>query len=258
MDSFEPARSLLLTSPEFAGSTSHVVAFASINYRLSPHPDFPQDRATTPDHSLRNAKHPDHIQDVETAIAYLQQKYNFGSRYVLAGHSCGATLAFQAAMRPLDPRMESKITKPMALAGAAGIYGLRALRDYRNDDRALYQIYQTLIEVPFGSDEGLWDQMSPVNFRGPGNATTEGNWKEGRLIAMGHSKNDQLVETGQLHAMKEALAGWEDERNKVGSRKIVTLVDFEESHERMWSEGHELAKMIATTVDELQKLESSD
>lgn len=254
MDSFERARSLLLTSPEFAGSSSHVLAFASINYRLSPHPDFPQDGSTTPQHSLRNAKHPDHIQDVEKAIAYLQQKYNFGSRYVLAGHSCGATLAFQAAMRPLDATLETKISRPMALAGAAGIYDLRALRVYHKDDREVYQIYQGIIEVPFGADETLWDKVSPVKFR---NDTPEGNRDECQVIVLAHSKNDQLVDAGQLQAMEESLAGWEDEKNKVGNRKVVTLTDLEESHQRMWSEGQELAKVIAVTVDELQKLQNS-
>lgn len=233
-----------------------MLAFASIDYRLSPHPDFPQDVTTTPEYSLRNAKHPDHIQDVETAIAYLQRTYNFGSRYILSGHSCGATLAFQAAMRPLDPRLESKIAKPMALAGAAGIYDIRAMRDHRNGDHALYQIYQALIEVPFGIDDALWDQASPAKFCGPGLAT-EGNWKEGQLIVLGHSKNDQLVEMEQLHAMKEALAGWEYEEDKAGSRKVIALQDFEESHERMWSEGPELAKVIATAADELQKMENT-
>ncbi|KAK2755873.1 hypothetical protein FQN54_005669 [Arachnomyces sp. PD_36] len=256
LDSFGPARSLLLTSPGFASSTSHVLAFASINYRLSPHPDFPQDKATTLEYFLRNAEHPAHIQDVESAITYLQQKYGFGNRYLLVGHSCGATLAFQATMRQQDSSLESKIPKPIAVAGIAGIYDLRALRDYRNGDRTLLDIYQKIIEVPFGTNEALWDQVSPAEFCASGDAT-ERNWKEGRLVVLAHSRNDQLVEVDQLQAMKSALASWEDDGDKDGSRKVVTLEDLEESHERMWSEGHELARVIAVAIDELQKLELS-
>ena len=43
----------------------------------------------------RSSVHPDHIHDVQAAVRYLQQKYEIGRNYVLVGHSCGATLAWQ-------------------------------------------------------------------------------------------------------------------------------------------------------------------
>jgi len=59
---------------------------ATINYRLSYFHTRPE---------AYQAKHPDHLNDVAGAIAYLQDRYKFGGNYVIIGHSCGATLSLQ-------------------------------------------------------------------------------------------------------------------------------------------------------------------
>ena len=101
---FNPLLSTLLHHPTISKSVSPQIAgYASINYRLSPHPEFPQDPDKTSNYELRNAKHPDHINDVLTAIADLQRRYGFESNYVLIGHSVGATLALQTALAQSIP-----------------------------------------------------------------------------------------------------------------------------------------------------------
>lgn len=88
--SFAKLESLLLKHE----SIKHVAGLASMNYRLSPYPSHPTDPSNPAD-PARNVKHPDHINDVLAAILYLQDKYCFEERYILVGHSCGATLAMQ-------------------------------------------------------------------------------------------------------------------------------------------------------------------
>ena len=126
-----------------------IAGFASINYRLSPYPSHPSDPSSPSDPS-RNAKHPNHIHDVLNAIRLLQKEYGFGERYLLVGHSCGATLAFQVAMirrgeGPYKPGYE----KPVGVLGVEGVYDMVALRDNHKEEA----VYQEIIENVFGTDE---------------------------------------------------------------------------------------------------------
>ena len=87
----KPAMEILSSNSSLQKS---ICGFASINYRLSPYLDHPQNPSTADD-PARNAKHPDHVVDVSKALAFLENKYNISSGYLLVGHSAGATLAFQ-------------------------------------------------------------------------------------------------------------------------------------------------------------------
>ena len=87
-----------------------IAGFASISYRLSAHPNHPQDPINTDPKDFQDAKHPGHIDDVEAALAFLQNTYGFGGRYILVGHSCGATLAFQAVMGAVSGHREEAPT----------------------------------------------------------------------------------------------------------------------------------------------------
>ncbi|KAL2011671.1 hypothetical protein VTN00DRAFT_4389 [Thermoascus crustaceus] len=255
--SFDATQPLLRSSSIYTSTTlPHIAGFASIEYRLSPHPQFPQDNtSTTPTH-LRAAKHPDHIHDVRDALALLQSRYGgVGWKCILVGHSCGATLAFQAVMgqvagaRPAPA--STRLRRPMAVVGVEGIYDFRLLRNTYRD----CNVYHEFIEGAFGPDEELWDAVSPAAKKGADGV--EDGWREGRLAVLAHSRDDELVDFGQVAAMKEALEhGWAEKKKGAGEQaKIIVLEDLRGSHDEIWSKGEEMARVIAVTIGELRKME---
>ncbi|KAJ6006329.1 hypothetical protein N7451_004273 [Penicillium sp. IBT 35674x] len=272
---FDNAATILRNSPDLL-----ISGIASISYRLSAHPNHPQDPATTPSDEYRNAKHPDHIRDVEAALAFLQNTYAFGPRYILVGHSCGATLAFQAVMGavanhreqsfnggadddgldaervsmspgPLPPKLSAH---PMAIVGVAGIYDLRRLQDTHRDIGA----YREFIEGAFGNDVMLWDGVSPAQM--VGSRGVEGGWKTGRLVVLAHSKDDELVDEGQVEEMREALRGWEAGKAQIPVRELssrdrrVEVLSIEGAHDEAWINGEGLARAVKFAFVELQKM----
>ncbi|KAJ9273102.1 hypothetical protein DTO212C5_687 [Paecilomyces variotii] len=252
LSSFDLTQSILLKSTTVQ-EKKKISAFASIEYRLSPHPNFPQDPHTTPAREVRRAQHPDHIHDVRAAITFLQTKYGFGDRYILTGHSCGATLAFQTVMDNL-PGVDTdsdamRLIKPKAIVGVEGIYDLRLLRD--NYKR--YDAYQEFLAGAFGPDEDLWDVVSPA--RASSSSSSSGiqrSWAEGKLVILAHSVDDELVDFAQVDAMYDGLKAWGGEGNE---RRVVTLRDLHGLHNEVWSAGEELARVISVAVEELVRLD---
>lgn len=201
----------------------------------------------------RNAKHPDHIHDVEAALALLQARYGFGERYILVGHSCGATMSFQAVMGSSGGGFQAEsapafpLPRPTAILGVAGIYDLRLLRDTYRDRPE----WQEFIEGAFGSDETLWDSVSPARVEGANGV--ESGWKVGRLVVLAHSPEDGLVDASQGEAMRWALTRWE--RNQVdGRNRRVVMLPVKGQHDDPWEKGEELARAITATVQELQNM----
>ncbi|KAL4989737.1 hypothetical protein BDW68DRAFT_195602 [Aspergillus falconensis] len=246
-----PALSVLSTSQSKSPNpqSRRITGLASISYRLSPHPSHPQDASTTMESHLRNAKHPEHINDIQLALSFLQKKYRFGERYILAGHSCGATLAFQAVMPSLSAQAregsENDYIAPLAILGMAGIYDLRLLRDSNRDISA----YQEFIEGAFAADERVWDAASPGVVRGEGGV--EG-WKKGRVVVLAHSKEDELCDMEQSEGMKGFLEGWEKDGLK---KREVQFLPIEGKHDEAWERGEELTRGILFTIERLQGLE---
>ncbi|WEW61604.1 Kynurenine formamidase [Emydomyces testavorans] len=231
---------------------SEIVAFASINYRLTRHPNFPQDPMSIDPKQYRNAKHPDHLNDVINALAFLQAKYSFGERYVLVGHSCGATLAFQTVMQRIAgaAAAENKISQPLAIVGVSGIYDLRLLRDTHE-----HPAYQQFIEEAFGDDEEKWDDVSPARVRSGG--VLEG-WCTGRLAVLASSKGDELVDPLQLKVMANLLEQWKHYNGQNPIREVLIIDDLEESHDDIWKNGVELAMVISKTIATLKRLTVSN
>lgn len=152
---------------------------------------------------------------------------------------------------PLPPPLTSK---PTAVVGVSGIYDLRKLRDDHSDISA----YREFIEGAFGGDELLWDTVSPAQMIG--SRGVEGGWKNGRLVILAHSKDDELVDLGQLEVMREALKGWERGKARVppgetsdGSRAVQTMF-IEGAHDDVWLEGEQLARTIKYAFVELMKM----
>jgi kynurenine formamidase len=235
---FTRIQSILLDSP----ISSKVSGYASINYRLSSYPSHPTN-PSNPSDPARNAKHPDHINDVLTALLYLQETYGFEDRYVLVGHSCGATLAMQTAMkRYWGSQYEStfalslNVVPPLAVVGLEGLYDLPLLVTNHKD----VPEYRDFVTNAFGPHG--WDAVSPTA------GDYEESWPDGKLVVLGHSNDDSLVESGQWERMKEVLEGqgWKEES------KARNVVHFEckGDHDEVWETG-DAARAIEFAVKEL-------
>lgn len=188
---------------------------------------------------------------MRAALAFLQSKYGFKDRYILIGHSCGATLAFQSVMGNLpgvdiNTGAGETIINPKAIVGVEGIYDLRLLRDNNRQ----YSAYEEFLPGAFGSDEDVWDAVSPA--RVSGTAGFRDSWEEGKLAVLAHSVDDELVDFAQIDAMAEGLKVWEEGGRE---RRVVVLRDLHGLHDEVWSKGEELARAISVAVEELVRLD---
>lgn len=213
-----------------------IAAFASVDYRLSPHPEFPQDPAGTPARQLRAARHPDHANDVQSALAYLQRRYDFGERYVLVGHSAGACLAFQVVAGLTSAGSTSGLVLPRAVIGFEGIY------DFNGLNARMDGAYAPFFEGAFGGSRADWDTAAPSKFTG----SFEEQWG-GRgakvMAALGWSRDDRLVDEPEVDNMATRLEG-------DGVRTTV-FKDLHGEHDEIWEVGTDVAKMIAKVLDTL-------
>ncbi len=169
-----------------------------------------------------------------TALAWLQKKYGFGERYLLAGHSCGATLAFQVAMTP-HSTLSPAITKPLAILGVEGIYDLLALRNNHCNE----PYYQHMLQNAFGTDETRWTAASPVS------GDYNKHWPNAKLTVLAHSFQDELVEKEQMGRMEAAL------KEKGADGRVDVGKILKGRHDDVWKEGTELVKSIRYAVDRL-------
>ncbi|RYP48959.1 hypothetical protein DL768_005231 [Monosporascus sp. mg162] len=223
-ETFAPTIDRIISSQHPLGSA--IAAFASLDYRLGPHPLFPQDPASTPASQYRNAKHPDHLNDIRSALSYLQKRYAFGSNYVLVGHSAGACLAFQLIGSPEN----AGLVLPQAIVGFEGIYDFTGINSrYRGG-------YAEFLTGAFG-DPSCWDSAAPMKFPG---SLKEG-WNEGKLAALGWSRDDPLIDEPEIDGMTAKL-----ERDGV---KLVLFKDLHGGHDELWENGADVARMILTTLD---------
>ncbi|TKX23980.1 kynurenine formamidase-like protein [Elsinoe australis] len=264
--SFDKTQSLLLSSnvrPRLSG-------LASIDYRLSPHPDFPPEHPDFPSdsaHPSRTAHHPDHINDILTAITYLQDQYKFTSNYILAGHSCGATLALQVAMSrfwsrtgPSSTPSDSSVPQPVApisVLGLEGIYDLSALIAHNSSIPA----YSDFTIGAFGPQhqapaQGLrqvdvWANVSPTS-----GDYKDSTWPEGRYVLIAHSRQDELVEWEQVDLIERTfkLRGygrWVKNHGRysgqLGDRRFE-IMELTGQHHEVWEKGDEVKRAIECAV----------
>ncbi|KAL1836699.1 hypothetical protein VTJ49DRAFT_4758 [Mycothermus thermophilus] len=179
--SFSPAATLLLSRGTTTSSPT-IAGLVSLNYRLSPHPSHP-----APSDPARQAAHPDHITDVLTGLAFLHRllasTHSSANpiQWILAGHSCGATLAFQAVASPsrwglpLPPPPPQPqplhFPKPTALIGFEGLYDLAGFIASPPEHYAwLREGYREFVSGAFGDDETVWRAVCPAR---------EGGWEIG-------------------------------------------------------------------------------
>ena len=228
---------------EYASVLSHIAGFASINYGLSPRPE------DVSDDPARQRRHPEHLQDVIKAFDWLRREYGVGVgvgkgmggwEYVVMGHSCGATMLFQLAMRLIpeggDSGFGKEIGNPMALVGLEGLYDLPLL--VKNHKHIPF--YRAFVESAFGGNEEFWKEVSPAD------GVFGYMWEDVGAIVLGMSKEDELVEWEQVEVMKHKLDVLrpDDERQ-------FRLVELSGSHDACWFHGVGIIKALVAVFEAL-------
>lgn len=237
----------------------YIAGYASVNYRLSPHKDkAPQDQAKTSVYELRNAKWPDHMHDVLAAIAHLQAKYTFGDKYLLVGHSVGATMAVLSALAahaaPFSrtPGVEqlAKIEPPTAVLGVSGIYDFTLLHESFPDYIGL-----TRNAIPDETDDTLASpaRYTAKEFSESWTAATGERDRKRRALIIAHSRDDGLVDWRQVDAM-HAVFG---EGKQTTPDISVKFVEIRGAHADIFEKGTELARAIAEAVSVMRTLGES-
>ncbi|RCI08756.1 hypothetical protein L249_4889 [Ophiocordyceps polyrhachis-furcata BCC 54312] len=203
-------------------SNDQIGGFASVDYRLSPHPDYPQDATSTPEDELRMARHPDHLSDVRSGLRLLMTEYHLGADgYILVGHSAGATLALQHLLLPDDDRDRRSIPPPQAIIAIAGIYDIVGL-----NDRCQRQ-YTDFISAAFGPCESDWRAASPITHvsRWPSRAAP--------TLILAHSPQDELIDADEMRNMAARLAD-----------DVCLVPDLVGDHDAPWREGVQIASLV--------------
>ena len=279
--SFHPALSILTRAPKHhlqhliktgedqENIVPYVAGYASINYRLSPRPTkSPQDPHTTPAYELRNAAWPEHMHDVLAAIAQLQRKHGFGQRYVLVGHSVGATMALLstvAAGKTLTHAAGSRalpsIQPPLAAVGVSGIYDFALLHDSFPDYADL-----TANAIRDPRDIAL---ASPARYA---LAEYREAWAQQptqeRALVLAHSRDDGLVDWKQVEAMAAVFKPEPESESEAKSQTpggqttasgrdsfAVQVVEMKGKHDEIWGLGTELARVIRIGIGAARRLD---
>ncbi|KAI1438717.1 alpha/beta-hydrolase [Xylaria sp. CBS 124048] len=245
---------ILTTTP--ADTDGTIAGFASIDYRLGPHPDFPQDPATTPAAEYRGARHPDHLDDVRSALAFLQRTYGFASNYLLVGHSAGAALAFQL-LATSPPAATAGVGMPLPALPAlpAAIIGFGGLYDFTGINRRFGEAYESFFSGAFGDGPSAWDRAAPIKFSGSYAET----WAAGKLVVLGSSPEDTLVDEPEAENMARRLrdcdgfvAEERDGSGVQGEKRLLLLKDLRGDHNEVWRSGEHVARMVWIVLRKLE------
>lgn len=235
------------SSPASSAASIGIRGFASIDYRLSPHPDYPQPSRDA--HKYRGASHPDHAVDVRDALRFLDGRVGIsdGDGYVLLGHSAGAMLSMQTLMDSITPSDPSKpvlssLELPRAIVGTGGIYDLIGLRDRHGEQ------YDAFIKAAFTRDEKVWKQASPAFFEGSFSSSwAQSKRSQGRkMIVLAWSPEDSLVDEPEIDVMARRLRS---ENSQGFDLKVVK--DLQGDHNDVWKDGFQMVRLINEVLTHL-------
>jgi hypothetical protein len=258
-ETFAPTiNNILSTSSTNSNGNNDVIAgFASIDYRLSLHPQFPQDETKTPTFEYRGAQHPDHLDDVRAALGFLQLTYGFGSNYVLVGHSAGGALSFQllaTCSSSSSPSRQQEEKENPALPAA--IVAFEGLYDFAGVNARYDGQYASFFCSAFG-DPSNWAAASPIEFGG----NYAEKWCGGNLLLLGWSPDDTLVDEPEADNMARRLQeqdGFvmeeEEEQGKgegEGSKRLLLMKDLKGDHDEIWQDGEHVARMVRIALRKL-------
>ncbi|KAH7414249.1 Alpha/Beta hydrolase protein [Phaeosphaeria sp. MPI-PUGE-AT-0046c] len=236
-----------------------IAGIASLNYRLSPYPSHPT-HPSVPNDADRTVAHPTHVGDIATGIAYLRKQYGV-KRWIGVGHSCGATMLCQYVSgigTDDDDGRGGGGGGPEALVLSAGIYNLPLfLRNHAPPacPENIAQIYRDIVQGAFGDDAKLWQGVSPVAGK-----YGEQRWRNGKLIVLAHSYDDELVERQQRDVMCVALdrEGWsivmedgDEEADVAVGGRVLEVRDIKGTHDFVWKDGEQCARLIEEVVQRL-------
>lgn len=169
--------------------------------------------------------------DVAHALLYLEKEYGIAGRYILAGHSAGATIAFQ--LHNSYPE-DVKLPIPACVIGIAGIYHFRNFVEAHKDSSA----YKELMENAF-PDHSVWDDASSSITQRSGLAL----WEQAKAIVISHSDDDELVEEGQASSMIKRAESIAQAKERVHQLKISG------KHDEVWENGKILGGLILRSID---------
>lgn len=247
--SFESAALRLLERTRQEEQLS-IAGIASLNYRLSQHPFHPTHPSPprepgAPVDLARTARHPDHIRDVLTGLSYLHTIGALSNGYILAGHSCGATLAFQAVMDQKRWGFHAPIPleKPRVIVGLNGLYDLPAFLQRPDEShRAMVPVYDAFTQGAFGPDKDTWASVCPTAAD-----DWEAEWPEGRKVVLAQSHSDELVPYSQTENMKLNLA------SEAAVRLTVQEVAAAGKHNEMWQSPDELVAILLRAIESFER-----
>lgn len=204
-----------------------IAGYASINYRLSPHPGHEQCSQITPAALMNEAMWPEQPNDIIQALKHMQQEHPATHQYVLMGHSVGATLAFVAAIQA----SEHDIVPPRALIGVSGIYDFPLLHQTHPEYESLTS--NAIARSNFVRASPARHVTADWAFQ---NRSETSNSRQ--QIVLAHSREDELVDSGQATRMEDVLAMSQP------AAFDVTMVKLCGGHNEPWSRGIGLVRVI--------------
>jgi len=226
----------LLPSLPSLFANPHIAAIASINYRLSPYPDHPT-HPSSPDDEGRNAKWPEHIDDVRDAIDWLKENGGMeGKEWMIAGHSVGGTMALMLSLQAREQEGDMKWGKEGAMEGLKGVISIEGIFDFvapRDAHLEYREIYDAFTTGAFGSEEdGCWERGNVLRGRR--------KVREGIMVVLVvHSREDELVEWEQAEQMVQRLEEEKGKRDGVG-----VLMEVNGKHQEIVTEGVVIGKVV--------------
>lgn len=166
---------------------------------------------------------------MERALEYLEDKHNIARRYLLVGHSAGATLAFE-----LHSSSSAKVPAPLGVLGVAGIYHFEAFLEAHSQIPA----YQEFMDNAF-PNRAFWEKAAPYTNRERGLAV----WEDTKAVIIAQSKDDELIEGEQAAFMLERA------RLTPHTRKKAHFLPATGKHDEIWESGTILADLIAKSLN---------
>ena len=219
--SIEAAVALTFADPD----ATPIRAVASLNYTLTQFPNHPVApySAEADGHAdpARESVHPRHVADVYAGLEMLRSLGLTDGSYILTGHSCGACIAFQAALAHPATFGLTGVNEPPVPAAVVGINGLYDLPGLVLGLGPSHEVnshdYRVMLNNAYGPDDRVWAQASPARLD---SKAIEARIRSGRAPALAwlaQSPDDQLVPMSQLERLADNLKKVNGLRLEIGT-----------------------------------------